>query len=185
MAGGTRGPVPKKESERRRRNKDAVKVEVVNVDALIAGEVEIPMPPTKLVEEKDDDGNPTGEMIEVDAWHPIALEVYESVKRSGQVIWMEPSDWSVLYLMCESLSRDLKPQVVGISEETGEAIFAVIPLKGASLNAYTKTMASLMMLEGDRRRLRIELERRKRLDEASKEGSNVIDIVAAREELFG
>lgn len=183
---GTRGPVPKKESERRRRNKDAVKVEVVNVDALLAGEVEIPLPPTKWVDEEDENGDKTGEKVEVDAWHPIALEIYESVKRSGQVIWMEPSDWSVLYLMCESLSRDLQPQFVGIGEGEGaEPVYAIIPLKGASLNAYTKTMASLMMLEGDRRRLRIELERRKRLDEASKEGSNVIDIVAAREELFG
>lgn len=183
---GTRGPVPKKESERRRRNKDAVKVEVVDIDKLIAGDVEIPQPPTKWVDEVDDAGEKTGEQIEVDAWHPIAVNVFESVMRSGQVIWMEPSDWSVLYLMCESLSRDLKPQFVGIGEgEDAEPIYATIPLKGASLNAYTKTMASLMMLEGDRRRLRIELERKRRADAASEEGSNVVDIVTARKELFG
>jgi len=183
---GTRGPVPKKESERRRRNKDAVKVEVVNVDDLLAGEVEIPLPPTKWVDELDEAGEKTGEQIEVDVWHPIAQNVYESVMRSGQVIWMEPSDWSVLYLMCESLSRDLKPQFVGIGEgEDAEPIYATIPLKGSSLNAYTKTMASLMMLEGDRRRLRIELERKRRLDAIGAEGSNVVDIAATRKELFG
>lgn len=158
------GPAPKKDAERRRRNKPDVAVEVVNLDELIAGEVEIPVP--------DED------------WHPTARLMYESVKRSGQVIWMEPSDWSTLYLMCESLSRDLKPQVVGISEESGEAIYAVIPLKGASLNAYLKAMASLMMLEGDRRRLRIELERKKRIDAAAEGGGKVVDLVQVRKDVF-
>lgn len=159
------GPPPKKQSERRRRNKSEVKTEVINVDELLVGEVEVPIP--------DED------------WHPIARQLYDSVKSSGQVIWMEPSDWSTLYLICESLSRDLKPQVVGINEETSETVMAVIPLKGASLNAYLKAMSSLMMLEGDRRRLRIELERKKRLDAAGEEGGKVIDIVQARADLFG
>jgi hypothetical protein len=168
--GGIPGPPPKKDSERRRRNKSpenegslsSIPATVVNVDDLLVGEVEIP---------------------EVDeTWHPIARQVYESVMRSGQVIWMEPSDWSVLYLMCESISRDLNPQVVGITEE-GDVVKDYIPLKGASLNAYTKTMASLMMLEGDRRRLRIELERQKRIDAAAT-GGNDVDNDQARADAF-
>lgn len=157
------GPPPKKEAERRRRNKDAIATEVVNIDDLLVGEVEVPVP--------DED------------WHPIAIEIFESVKRSGQVIWMEPSDWSVLYLMCESLSRDLNPQVVGITED-GTVVKEEIPLKGASLSAYSKTMASLMMLEGDRRRLRIELERKKRLDAAASDEGKVVDIVQRRADAF-
>ena len=62
-----------------------------------------------------------------------------------------------------SLSRDLLPQVVGITEE-GDVVRDTIPLKGASLNAYLKSFAALMMLEGDRRKLRVELERQKRID---------------------
>lgn len=164
------GPVPKKDAERRRRNKSpeatgsisSIPAEVINVDTLIHGEVEIPVP--------DED------------WHPIAKQVFEAQKASGQVIWMEPSDWAMLYLMCESISRDLNPQVVGITE-TGEVVKDYIPLKGASLSSYLKGFEALMMAEGGRRRLRVELERQKRLDEAAA-GGNVIDIVQHRADAF-
>jgi len=168
---GIPGPPPKKDAERRRRNKtpdhgenlSAIPAEVVNVDELLVGEVEIP--------ELDE------------SWHPIAKQIYESVKRSGQVLWMEPSDWSVLYLLCESISRDLNPQVIGITED-GEIKKATIPLKGASLTGYLKGMASLMMLEGDRRKLRLELERKARLDAAAAGDGVVIDIVQRRADAF-
>lgn len=188
------GPPPKKDKERRRRNKTTesegslshIPATVVNVDELLAGDVEIPDPPTYFDDCKDscaaDCDKHTGE--ERQSWHPIALQMYHSVVRSGQVIWMEPSDWSALYLMCESISRDLKPQVVGINEESGEPIFATIPLKGASLNAYLKAMGSLMMLEGDRRKLRIELERQRRLDAAAEGDNKVVDIVKHRQDAF-
>lgn len=165
------GPIPKKDAERRRRNKgpesegslSSIPAEVVNLDETIAGEVKIPLP----------DEN----------WHEIAILIYESQMKSGQSMWMEPSDWSVLYLMCESISRDLNPQVIGITEE-GDVVKDVIPLKGASLNAYNKTMAALMMMEGDRRRLRVELERQKRLDAAAEGDGKVVDIVQHRNDLF-
>ena len=173
MAGGIPGPVPKKDGERRRRNKtpekegslSAIPAEVINLDVTMAGEVEIP--------EMDDD------------WHPIAKQMWQAQIKSGQVLWMEPSDWAILYTLCESLSRDMKPQVIGINEDTGEPTFAKIPLKGASLNAYLKAFASLLMTEGDRRRLRIELERQKRLDAAAEGEGKVVDIVQKRSELFG
>ena len=67
----TRGPVPKKDAERRRRNKSPeetgsysyIASEVVNVDDLLVGEVEIPIPDEE--------------------WHPIAHMMFESVMRSG------------------------------------------------------------------------------------------------------
>lgn len=161
------GPVPKKDAERRRRNKtgegSAIPAQVVNVDELLVGEVEIPEP--------------------AEHWHPIARQVYEAQMRSGQVLWMEPSDWSMLYLMCESISRDLNPQVVGITE-TGEVVMESIPLKGASLSAYLKGFEALLVAEGGRRRLRIELERQKRLDEAANGDGKVVDIVQRREDAF-
>ncbi len=162
MAGN--GPPPKKEAERRRRNKDVIPTEIINIDELIAGEVEIPEP--------DPD------------WHPIALMMFDAAKRSGQVIFMEPTDWASLYMMCESMSRDLKPQVIGIQEETGKPIMATIPLKGSSLNAYKAVMASLMFLEGDRRKLRLELERKKRIDAAAAGDGVVVDIVQRRQDAF-
>lgn len=166
------GPPPKKDAERRRRNKNTesegslsdIPATVVNVDDLLVGEVEVP---------------------EVnDKWHPIAKQIWESQLKSGQVIWMEPSDWATLYMLCESISRDMKKQPIGINEETGKPVMAYVPLKGASLNAYLKAFASLLMTEGDRRRLRIELERQRRIDAAAEGGTNVIDIVQHRADAF-
>lgn len=163
MTGAPRGPVPKKDAERRRRNSDDVELVKINLDEILAGEVEIPAVDPK--------------------WHPIARQFYESLAHSGQAIWLEPSDWSVAYILAESLSRDLNPQPIGINEETGKPVMATVPLKGSSLSAYLKAFSALLVTEGDRRRLRIELERQKRIDEAA-EGGKVVDIVAARAELF-
>jgi len=93
-----------------------------------------------------------------DAWHRVARTWYDSLALSGQSRFYEPSDWATAFLIAESISRDLSEQVVGFTEKDG-AIFAVIPLKGASLSAYLKAMASLLVTEGDRRRSRVELER--------------------------
>jgi hypothetical protein len=92
-------------------------------------------------------------------WHPAARAWFRSLAASGQSKFYEPSDWASAWLIAESISRDLKPQVVGIVEETGEPVFAVIPMKGASLAAYLKAMSALLVTEGDRRRARLELER--------------------------
>lgn len=160
------GPVPKKDAERRRRNKtpdnggmSAIPAEVVNLDEVLAGEVEIP--------------------VAEETWHPIAKQIYEAQSKSGQALWMEPSDWSMLYLMCESISRDLNPQVVGITED-GDVVRDVIPLKGASLSAYLKGFAALLVSEGERRKVRIELERQRRIDAAAADEDKVVDIVQRR-----
>lgn len=92
-------------------------------------------------------------------WHPVAKQWYESLAKSGQRIYYQPSDWAIAYVLAESLSLDLKPQFVGINEQTGEVMMERIPLKGASLAAYLKGFTALMATEGDRRRLQLELER--------------------------
>lgn len=93
-------------------------------------------------------------------WHPIARQIYDSLEQSGQSRFFEPSDWAIAYLFVDSISRDLKPQYVGVTAAPhSEPIYEVIPLKGASLSAYLKAFGNLLMTEGDRRRLRLELER--------------------------
>lgn len=86
MAGtaGTRGPVPKRSTERRRRNK-ASEVETV---APLAAKVEQPPADPK--------------------WHPIAIEWYESLASSGQAQFYEPSDWIFAKYVAEAMSRNLK-----------------------------------------------------------------------------
>lgn len=131
---GTRGPVPKRSDQRRRTNSPATPVDHAPGACVVA-------PP-------DPDAH----------WHPVARAWFDSLAESGQAIFYEPSDWAVAYLIAESMSRDLSPQVVGTTEK-GEILKDTIPLKGASLSAYLRAMAVLGVTEGDRRRMAIELER--------------------------
>jgi hypothetical protein len=143
---GKRGPIGKKNEEKmgHRTKAELAGTEVINLDdipdeLLQACEEHIPMADEK--------------------WHPVAKMWFESLKQSGQKIFYQPSDWATAYLLAESISRDLKPQFVGVNEESGEVIYEAIPLKGASLSAYLKGFTALMATEGDRRRMQIELER--------------------------
>jgi len=130
------GPIPKRSEERRRENKPSTPLD--KVDAV--GPVAIPK------------ANPK--------WHPVAKRIYGSLRSSGQSKFYEASDWAAAYLLAESLSRDLKPQVVGEDVLTGKAFRADKPLKGASLAAYLKGFAALGVTEGDRRRMGIEIDRK-------------------------
>lgn len=130
--GNKPGPVPNRSDQRRRRNAPEVPIDT----APAAEDVEAPEPDK--------------------SWHPIARRWYLSLADSGQSHWYEPSDWALAYLIAESMSRDLKPQVVGVSID-GKAVKATIPLRGTSMSSYLKAMTSLLVTEGDRRRLRIEL----------------------------
>ncbi|WP_134324703.1 hypothetical protein [Cumulibacter soli] len=133
---GTRGPAPKRSTQRRRRNKP----EGPQSEGVASIDVEMPDP--------DED------------WHPIAAAWYRSLRASGQSDFYEPSDWAMAYLMAESISRDLNPQFVGfrqVDKFTTEAVKETIPMKGASLSAYLKAMSNLLVSEADRRRAGVEL----------------------------
>jgi len=86
------GPVPKRSSDRRRRN------------APVGGEI-IEAPAAVVVDIPESDSE----------WHPVARRWFESLKLSGQRRWYEPSDWAIAYLIAESISRDLNPQFVGVT----------------------------------------------------------------------
>jgi hypothetical protein len=130
---GSRGPAPKRDAERRRVNKrDTETIE-------IRGAVEAPA------------ACPT--------WHKIALAWYEALELSGQAEFYEPSDWAVAYLVAESISRDLKPQAIGLHPVTGRVVRARVPLRGTALTAYLKAMSGLLVSEGDRRRAGVEISR--------------------------
>lgn len=182
------GPPPKKERERRRTNKDGIETQVINIDELVAGEVEIPMPPERADDCKDecdpDCEKHTGEMVP--SWHPVAHEAYWSLAKSGQVIFMEPSDWMTAYTLCEALSRELRPKPMTTMDSDGATTlhWVTSPVNGAVMNAFLKGWASLLATEGDRRRLRIELERKKRIDAAASDLGVVVDIVQARADSF-
>lgn len=112
------GPVPKRPEERRRRNKES-QPEVATVTPI-------------STEAPRADAN----------WHPRAKALYESLVRSGQAQFYEPSDWEMAAVACEMLSRQLE------GDKPNANMFAVV----------MSIMTSLLATEGDRRRARLILE---------------------------
>jgi hypothetical protein len=164
---GTTGPAPKRDAERRRRNAKTVPTTTVVIDDLIKEPVEIP------------EADPS--------WHATARHWYDSLQRSGQAVFYEPSDWATALVLAETLSRELNPQFVAyVDKESGETIaeWVTMPIKGSSLTAILKGMTALMVTEGDRRRLSIELERKRATDEATAALKGAASISAQRDKRF-
>jgi hypothetical protein len=91
-------------------------------------------------------------------WHPAVLSWYESLGKSGQSFYYEPSDWAMAVLIAESMSREFEPVLV-INQLTGTEHYVNPPISGARFGHYLKAFTSLLVAEGDRRRARLELER--------------------------
>jgi hypothetical protein len=79
-------------------------------------------------------------------WDPIATDWYLSLRQSGQAAFYEPSDWAVARYAAELMSR-----VLDCSERGPN---------GQLVAALNSVMSSLLTTEGDRRRARMELERK-------------------------
>ncbi|MFF7329651.1 hypothetical protein [Streptomyces sp. NPDC008150] len=80
-------------------------------------------------------------------WDPIATDWYLSLRKSGQAAFYQPSDWAVARYAAELMSR-----VLDCSERGPN---------GQLVAALNSVMSSLLTTEGDRRRARMELERKK------------------------
>lgn len=94
-------------------------------------------------------GPPVGlpDLPEPDAlWHPIASDWYLSLRQSGQAAFYQPSDWAVARYAADLMSKVL------LSERGPN---------GQLVAALNSVMSSLLTTEGDRRRARMELERKK------------------------
>ena len=84
------------------------------------------------------------------AWHPIAKMLWESLKKSGQADFYQQSDWAFAYSLCEDLSMYKSPLVNRDGEEYHKR-------SGQMLQTIYSAMERLLVTEGDRRRVRIEL----------------------------
>ena len=121
---GSRGPVPKRQDQRRRVNKDpAGPVTKAPAGRTTARRPSIPAPDPE--------------------WHPLIRALYLAARRSGQSAFWEPTDWAMLRIGSEVMSAQLQ------SGRPSAVMFA----------AWDALMARLLMTEGDRRRMRLELER--------------------------
>jgi hypothetical protein len=85
-------------------------------------------------------------------WHPIARQLYLSAKKSGQAVYYQQSDIALLYSVCEDLS-DFK-KAGRRSAQMASAIYSAL--------------TGLLLSEGDRRRVRIELDTTQPEDTARK-----------------
>ena len=77
------------------------------------------------------------------SWHPLMKDWFRSLKESGQSVFYEPSDWQTARLLAEVMSQALN---------SGE------PVKASTLAEFNRGAAALMTTEGERRRLRVELQ---------------------------
>lgn len=140
---GAGGPPPKRSSQRRRRNVPEGP-EVTHAPG--ASSKKRARPPANS------------------HWHPVARSWYSSLADSGQAVFYEPSDWAVAYLLAESISREMEPQPLldgsgkPVTDSKGAPVLIKRPPKASALSAWWKAMADLMVTEGARRRLRLELD---------------------------
>lgn len=78
-------------------------------------------------------------------WHDLARKWYEALTVSGQAQWYEPSDWAEAQVWAHVLSEELERD----------------KMSAMMLVAWSAACSRLLVTEGDRRRMRLELERGK------------------------
>lgn len=151
---GERGLVPKRTQARRRRN--------------LTDEAGGKYRPDRVNLQKFD-----GELVEMgdppQSWHKAAKAVWNAARESGQRIFFEPSDLAVLALTCDQITQlysnrliieKVKLPMTGGGRGGGEElVYGTKPMTGMEFSTILKAFSSLGLTEGDRRRMRIELER--------------------------
>ena len=88
-------------------------------------------------------------------WHDIAQRIFNAAKSSGQADFYQDSDWAMLYSLCDDLSYYKTPRE-WTDKDTGE--LRQQNRSGQMLQSIMSALASLMLTEGDRRKLRMELQ---------------------------
>lgn len=161
---GQRGPAPSRDAERRRRNEPTGgKAEQVDARSLAGLPFTVDVTP-----------EPPGPQ---DHWHSAAKKFWEALQRDPARKWMTSADWAMAAFVAESMSRDLSPQVVGVTEEGG-VVKDFVPIKGANLASYLKFMGMIGITEDARLRLRKEITL---FPEDAPVLADVTDIAAHRE----
>lgn len=96
-------------------------------------------------------------------WHPIARMLWDSLKKSGQASFYQQSDWAYAYSLCDDLSNYKNSG--RRSSQMAQVIYSA--------------MTNLLVTEGDRRRVRIELHE----PESDDEEATVVAINDAKAKL--
>jgi len=126
---GQRGPVPKRDSERIRRNIP----ENPTVTVVATGRVDVPE---------------LGDISHLGEVHPLVEDMYQSIKDSAATSYYEATDWAYARLTMHTLNAELIS-----AKQLGK------PIGAMKLTAITGMLSALLLTEGDRRRVRLEIER--------------------------
>lgn len=118
---GERGPIPERSDAVQRRNKPDTPVDKVPVfGAVVVPELGLKNP------------------------HPLTVDLYTSMKDSGQSKFYEPSDWESARIAMHFLDKLLK-------KANPSAMM---------LTTVNQMLSNLLLTEGERRRVRMEVERK-------------------------
>lgn len=99
-------------------------------------------------------------------WHPLMRDWYDSLALSGQAVFYEPSDWAQARVIAQAVSDQLK-------SPKGLTAFM--------LGQFTSASNQLLVTEGSRRQLHLELQRAGAED--ADEVAAVTQMAAYREQL--
>ncbi|EHB47602.1 hypothetical protein MycrhDRAFT_5728 [Mycolicibacterium rhodesiae JS60] len=102
--------------------------------------------------------------------HPLTTDLYNSLKDSAQAKFYEPSDWSVA-----RASLIFADELFKFPNKRGAAMM---------LTTLNQMWSSLLMTEGDRRRARVEVDR-KPLGPADSKVLDITDVLRQRLESTG
>lgn len=126
---GTRGPIGKRDEDRTRRNTPDQPTATVTA----IGAVKIPE---------------MGDLSYMGETHQLVIDMYNSIRESAAVQYYEPTDWQVARLTLYTLNEELIA-----ARHQGK------PIGAMKLTAINQLLSSLLLTEGDRRRVRLEIER--------------------------
>lgn len=79
-------------------------------------------------------------------WHPIARMMYAAAQNSGMLDFYQQTDWAMIYSLMDDLS-DMKYRRIKYGRVNGQELAVIY-----------SSLSALGFTEGDRRRMRIELE---------------------------
>lgn len=171
---GARGPAPRREDERRRRNipeRPAQRLTPAELDEL---PFEIDYTPDPPEAPEPDAALPTD-----GTWHPIILDFYEGLQRDPARKWMTSADWAAVRIFCEAMSRELNPHFITVTKE-GEVIRDIEPPKGATLAVFLKMLEHIGITESARLRISKEVTLFPPKPPEIGEDGNVVPIAEAR-----
>jgi hypothetical protein len=92
--------------------------------------------------------------------HEIVAEIWESVKLSGQSIFYEPSDWTMLKFWLMQLETYLNH-----------------PGRATMLDVIASNLSAFLLTEGDRRRMKMEIDRSGETEALEKQRQEAFDNV--------